>query len=401
MSRMGFSSTRLIRSLNASIVLQTLYRHGRCSRSQLTRLTQISPATISRIIAELLEQGIVYEGKQAKSTGGRKAVYLHLDYTKLYIVSVQLLRDRTAVAVHNLKGELLHKRPIAPAGFSPEELLPEVYNQIELILTHSGINRDHILGVGVAISGVVDSTNGVMVRSVNLDWEDIPVAQVLGEMLDLPIFVANDANAAALAELWFGQCQDCDSLLYLKTDTGAGVGLVVARNLVSGQHWLAGEVGHLPVIPGGRKCRCGRHDCLEAYVYLADVLQHYEERTGRRITKEQFVELAANQDPAAEQLVAETVQAISQAVCSWAVLLDLDKIVVGGIWGQMKSEVLAHIQADYERVLASSGLKRQVTIVSSSLSDDNDLFGAAGIVIHSWLSPKLQEHKGGEPWKYQ
>ena len=169
--------------LNAKIVLQTLYRHGRCSRSQLTRLTQISPATITRIITQLLEQGIVYEGTQAKSTGGRKPVYLHLDYTKLYSISVQLIRDRIAVAVLNLKGDLLLKRDISPVSFTPEELLPEVHQEVENVLAHSAINRDHILGVGVAISGVVDSTQGLMVKSVNLGWENVPISEKLGGML--------------------------------------------------------------------------------------------------------------------------------------------------------------------------------------------------------------------------
>lgn len=396
MSQLGFSSTRLIRSLNAKIVLQTLYRHGRCSRSQLTRLTKISPATITRITTQLLEQGIIYEGTQAKSTGGRKPVYLHLDYTKLYIVSVQLIRDRTAVALLNLKGDLLVKRDITPVGFTPEELLPEVYREIDSILGQTGVIRDHILGIGVAISGVVDSTRGLMVKSVNLGWENVPVADILGGMLSLPIYVANDANAAALAELWFGQCKDCDSFLYLKTDTGAGVGLVIRRQLASGPRWLAGEIGHVPVIPGGRQCRCGQRGCLEAYVYISDVLERYAALAGRSLTKTEFVELVQSGDKGACSLVQETAHALSQAVCSWGVLLDLDKIVIGGIWGQMDKEVIEPIYRRYTQVLANSGLERDVTISGSSLSDDNDLFGAAGLVIHSWLSPELAAMRGGE-----
>ncbi|HHT72809.1 MAG TPA: ROK family transcriptional regulator [Firmicutes bacterium] len=396
MSHKGFSSTRLLRSLNAKIVLQTLYRHGRCSRSQLTRLTQISPATITRIITQLLEQGIVYEGTQAKSTGGRKPVYLHLDYTKLYIISVQLIRDRIAVAVLNLKGDLLLKRDISPVSFTPEELLPEVHQEVENVLAHSAINRDHILGVGVAISGVVDSTQGLMVKSVNLGWENVPISEKLGGMLSLPVYVANDANAAALAELWFGQCRDCDSFLYLKTDTGAGVGLVLRRQLVSGHRWLAGEIGHLPVVPGGRRCRCGQQGCLEAYVYLSDVLERYQAAAGRTITKAEFMELVKSEDAAACELAAETAQAISQAVSSWGILLDLDKIVIGGIWGQMDAQVIQPIHDHYKRVLTTSGLERDVVISGSSLSDDNDLFGAAGIVLHSWLSPELAAMRGGE-----
>lgn len=396
MSQKGFSSTRLIRSLNASIVLQTLYRHGRCSRTQLTRLTHISPATITRIVNELIQQGIVYEGTQAKSTGGRKPVYLHLDYTKLYIVSVQLIRDRTAVALLDLQGELLLKRSMTPTSFSPEDLLPEVCHEIENILVEGKVNQDHILGVGVAISGVVESTTGIMVKSVNLGWEDVPVAQILSERLDLPIYVANDANAAALAELWFGQCQDADSFLYLKTDTGAGVGLVVSRNLVSGPQWLAGEIGHVPVVPGGHRCRCGQRGCLEAYVYMADVLRRYQESTGRSIAASQFIELAKLRDPEATRLVKETTHAISQAVCAWGVLLDLDKLVIGGMWGQLDELVIEPIQAQYQTILRQSGLNRKMSIIGSSLSDDNDLFGAAGIVIHSWLSPKLVTERGGE-----
>ncbi|NLM39801.1 MAG: ROK family transcriptional regulator [Firmicutes bacterium] len=396
MSQKGFSSTRLIRSLNASIVLQTLYRHGRCSRTQLTRLTHISPATITRIINELMQQGIVYEGTQAKSTGGRKPVYLHLDYSKLYIVSVQLIRDRTAVALLDLRGELLLKRSMTPTSFTPETLLPEVCREIESILAQGKVNEDHILGVGVAISGVVDSTTGVMVKSVNLGWENVPVAQILSERLDLPIYVANDANAAALAELWFGQCQDADSFLYLKTDTGAGVGLVVSRNLVSGPQWLAGEIGHVPVIPGGRQCRCGQRGCLEAYVYMADVVRQYSQNTGRSISVSDFMALLQVNDPEASFLVKETAHAIGQAVCAWGILLDLDKLVIGGVWGQMNELVIEPIQAQYQAILKRSGLDRRMSIIGSSLSDDNDLFGAAGIVIHSWLSPKLVTERGGD-----
>jgi len=361
----------------------------------------MSPATITRITTELLEQGIVYEGTQAKSTGGRKPVYLHLDYTKLYIVSVQLIRDRTEAAVLNLKGDLLLKRDIKPEAFTPHGLLSEVYLEIEDILTRSAINRDHILGVGVAISGVVDSTRGLMVKSVNLDWENVPVADMLGGMLSLPVYVANDANAAALAELWFGQCRDCDSFLYLKTDTGAGVGLVIQRQLVSGHRWLAGEIGHLPVIPDGRRCRCGQQGCLEAYVYLSDVLDRYRAASGRAVTKEEFLYMAQSGDGRACALVAETAQAIAQAVSSWGVLLDLDRVVIGGMWGQMEEQVIRPVYEHYRRVLTTSGLERDICISGSSLSDDNDLFGAAGIVIHSWLSPELAAIRGGEAQRDQ
>ena len=224
-----FSSTRLIRSFNAATVLQTLYRHGSCSRSQLTRLTGMSPATITRIVTELLEQGVIQEGRHGKSTGGRKPVYLHIDYSKLFIVSVQLLRDDSRVALLDLDGQILLKRKLSPSSLAPQTLLLEATEMIETLLEESPINREHILGVGVAISGVVDSKRGVMIKSVNLGWENVAVAQILNDALDLPIYVENDANASALAEFWFGHSETQTSM-YIKTETGAGIGIILWQN---------------------------------------------------------------------------------------------------------------------------------------------------------------------------
>ena len=382
-----FSSTRLIRSFNAAAVLQTLYRHGSCSRSQLARLTGMSPATITRIVTELLEQGIVQEGRHGKSTGGRKPVYLHIDYSKLFIVSVQLLRDDSRVALIDLDGRILLKRKLSPSSLTPHGLLSEVTEMIETLLEESPINREHILGVGVAISGVVDSERGVMIKSVNLGWENVPVAQILNDALDLPVYVENDANASALAEFWFGHSRDTDSSMYIKTETGAGIGIILGKTLVSGPHWMAGEIGHVPLIPNGHACRCGQKGCLETYVYINDVLDRYWKQTERGINKQQFVQLAKRQDHTAKQLLNETAEVLSKAVCLWGILLDLDVIIIGGFWGQFDKEIIERIRQQYLHILEKTGIHRDITITSSSLGEDNDLLGAAGLVIHRWFTP--------------
>ncbi|HHY09894.1 MAG TPA: ROK family transcriptional regulator [Firmicutes bacterium] len=381
------SSTRLIRTYNAATVLRTLYQYGSCSRSQLTKLTGMSPATITRIIAELMSQGIVLEGRTGKSTGGRRPVYVHIDYTKLYIISIKLLRDQRTVAVLDLRGQILHKKDLDPSDLDPEVLIASSIATANDLLKKYKINREHILGVGVAISGVVHHEAGLLVNSVNLGWENVPVAELLDEGLGLPIYVENDANASALAEFWFGHARDSTNSMYIKTETGAGVGLIIGKTLISGPQFLTGEIGHVPLIQNGQPCRCGQKGCLETYVYLGDVLKRYKKAAGSAQTRAKFLSLVSEGEKAALEIVGETAQALALACAGWGILLDLDVITIGGLWGELKQEVVDYCQNYYTAVLDRTGIPREVKITGASFGHDNDLLGAAGLVIDRWFVP--------------
>lgn len=382
------NTTRLIRTYNASTVLQTLYRHGSCSRTQLAKLTGMSPATITRIIAELMEQGIVLEGKAGKSTGGRRPVYLHIDHTKLYIASLKLLRDDCRAALLDLKGNILSTEKLPWGGQTPQEFLHNTVEILSTIFTQAGINREHILGVGVAVSGICHPKEGRVIRSVNLDWEDVPIAELLGSELQLPIFIENDANACALAEVWLGTARDAVSSMYLKTEEGAGAGIISNKALLNGSRFTTGEIGHVPLIAGGQPCRCGQKGCLEPYVYFGDVQARYAEKTGRKVTRSQFVELIQAQDAAALDLVRESAGALALACTHWGILLDLDVITIGGFWGKLQSEVIDYCQRYYAATARQSGIPCSTTITGSSFNnEDADLLGAAGLVIDRWFAP--------------
>lgn len=381
------SSTRLIRTYNASTVLRVLYQHGSCSRSQLTRLTGMSPATITRIIAELMEQGIVLEGKVGKSTGGRRPVYVHIDHTKLFIGAVKLLQDDCVVAILDLRGQIIDKERIFPHTLEPSILLEQVVNTLNRLLEHCGINLEHILGVGVAVSGVCHSDQGVVLNSVNLGWQDVPVTEILNTNLDLPIYMENDANASALAELWFGQAKDTTNSMFIKTEMGAGVGIIINKTLITGPHFMAGESGHVPLVTNGEPCRCGQRGCLEPYVYFGDIQARYHDRTGKLIDRDEFIELVRRKDHYALELVQQTAPALALACAHWGILLDMDVITIGGLWGEFTEEIITYCQNFYARVLENTGISREIRIVGTEFGDDTDLLGAAGLVINHWLTP--------------
>lgn len=393
--RQSPSNTRMLRSANAVSVLRTLYAEGGCSRAKLTQLTRMSPATITRIIAELGGQGFITESGVEASNGGRKPVVLELNYDRIFIAGVQILRDRVDLALADLKGHIAARRGFEPYSLEPALLIKEIVKECEALLAESAVDREHVIGIGVAISGIVDSLNGVLLRSTNLGWREVEIAGALQAGLGLPVAVENDANAAALAELWFGRAKSASSLLYIKTDRGVGAGVVVERNLLTGTRGMAGEIGHVPLIQPGRPCRCGQSGCLETYLYLPDVLRRYEEATGERPANgEALFAKAGGGDAAAARIVDEAAEALSRAISLAAGLLDLDMVVIGGVWGRADG-ILQRIVRHYRAVLESCGLDKDLEVLGSDLGEKADLLGAVGLVINRWFTPPLQAAEAG------
>ena len=347
----------------------------------------MSPATITRIIADLMNQGVVLEGKVGKSTGGRRPIYVHIDHSKLYIASVKLLRDDCMVAVLDLRGKILKQQHLKPASLRAEKLLATVVTSLNGLIESYAINREHIIGVGVAVSGICHPEEGLVLRSINLGWKNVPLAKILGDSLQLPIFMENDANACALAEMWLGNAKDTTNSMYIKTESGAGAGIISNKTLLTGPRFITGEIGHIPLIPGGELCRCGQQGCLEPYVYFGDVQARYLKEAGRKINREEFVELVRKRDGYAVEIMQEAASALALACAHWGILLDVDVITIGGFWGNFKEEIVDYCQVYYSSILEQSGISCQTTIAGSGFADDADLLGAAGVVINHWFTP--------------
>jgi len=388
--RRSLSSTKFIRSFNAVSILRTLYRKGSCSRVQLTETTQMSPSTVTRIISKLLEQEMITRIGIGESIGGRKPEIFQLNYEKLYLVGVRMLRNQVDLAVADLKGKILRKREFQPYSLEPEALITEVAREFELLLKDSSIQKDHILGLGLAIAGIVDNENGILLRSVNLGWREVKIQDMLEKTLGVPVLLENDANAAALAEFWFGCGKDVANLLYLKTDTGVGAGIIHERNLFTGFRGMAGEIGHIPFMRQGHKCRCGLQGCLETYLYFFDVMRRYEAKTGLQLEDiDRLFRRALDGDNAAWDIVNEAADALAIAVSFANGLLDLDMVVIGGVWGSLGEEFLDMIRHKYRVIPEKSGLNREVFITHFSLGADCDLLGAVGLVINRWLASPI------------
>ncbi|MBA2133258.1 ROK family transcriptional regulator [Capillibacterium thermochitinicola] len=388
--RRGLSSTSLIRSYNVVSVLQTLYREGACSRARLAKVTKMSPATITRIVSELLSQGIITEHGIGKSNGGRKPILLKLSYEKLFIIGIQIRRDQVALGLADLKGKLMRKTSYSPYSLEPDTLIRELVQELQNLMQNANVKKEHILGVGVAISGIVESERGILLQSVNLGWRDVPVAEMLEKYLDFPVVVENDANAAALAELWFGNPKNVANFLLLKTSTGVGAGIIYNRKLLTGPRGMAGEIGHIPLKKDGQPCRCGQQGCLETYLYFPDVLKRYQSETGKEL--KDWLELytkVLNRDPVACQILEDLIEILSIAISLCGGLLDLDMVIISGIWANFKELLIERLERKFQTTLELSGLKKKISVHCSTLGEDSDLLGAVGLFTQKWFTPPI------------
>ncbi|MFV4913713.1 ROK family transcriptional regulator [Microbacterium lacticum] len=250
------------RAHNRSLVLQTLFHQGAMSRADLSRETGLTRVTISDLIAELIEDGYVAERGTREVTGpGKPAILVDLDREGHRIIGLDLSRsDRFLGAVLTLDGEIVARQE-ASVPADPADILATVIR-----LTRELVADAHapVLGVGVGSPGIVDD-HGTVLTAPNLRWTDIDLEGILRAEVSLPVLVANDANAAVLAEYTFGGAGD--DVMLVRVGRGVGSGLLSGGQPMLGGRFAAGEIGHVTVgTDGGPVCVCGKVGCLEAWL---------------------------------------------------------------------------------------------------------------------------------------
>ncbi|SEJ18611.1 ROK family transcriptional regulator [Demequina mangrovi] len=253
------------RSHNRALVLQELYRSEGLSRADLARAVGLTRVTISDLVADLIADGLVIElGLRSDVRPGKPATLLDINRTGFAVVALDLSYDNLfRGVVTDLDGTVQHRDQTDVTGVTGDDAVAAVAALLDRLVARAAAP---VLGVGVGSPGIVDDA-GTVLSAPNLGWADVPLQALLAERTDLPVVVANDANAAALAERTFGGGQE-DAVL-IRVGRGVGSGLVIGGLLVRGAHSAAGELGHVVVgTDGGDVCACGKSGCLETWLAI-------------------------------------------------------------------------------------------------------------------------------------
>jgi glucokinase-like ROK family protein len=381
-----------------------LRQHGHASRAHLAELTGLSTTTISNLVSELLEEGIVTEEGTIKSQGrrgaGRPRTSLCLVPEARHAVGIHIGVGQIRVAVADLSAQLRNYLSLDHSlHSSPTEVLCDVAALADKALAESGIDREKVVGVGVGASGLVNPHTGVNLMAPNLGWRDVPIRDLLAQQLALPVCVDNNARAMALGEALFGVGSGIHALAFVYARIGVGAGFVVGGRLYRGSAAGAGEIGHTTIVSeGGEPCRCGNYGCLETVVSepvivrLAEALAaqdpdgilatHLRRKQGTAI--ERIFGAARAGDLATSAMLEERACYMGIALANLVNVLNPELIVLGGILAQGQDLLLPTI----ERVMrqrAFANLGAQVQIKTTGFGPQAGTVGAAALALNTFF----------------
>lgn len=259
-------SKALIREINEALVLDVVRAQAPVARGVIAAQTGLSPATVTGITAQLLRAGLLAETDAVRSTGGRPARLLRLGVDAVFAAGVRVSTTEAVAALVDLGGEIVATRREALRSTAPDDVVEAIARAVEGLA--AGRTAGELIGVGVAISGMVDLAGGTVRHSGSMDWEDVPFGPLLGERLDLPVRVDSYVNSIASGELLFDAELEGRDILVFSIGTSLGASLVVGGRIHQGHAGAAGgfahwRVGHGTAAP--RPCHCGAVDCLESW----------------------------------------------------------------------------------------------------------------------------------------
>jgi N-acetylglucosamine repressor len=385
------------RQHNHRLVLRTVYDFGPISRAEVARTTGLTRTTVSDVVTDLLDDGMVEEVGRGPSSGGKAPILLSIVGDARQVIGLDLGEGTFAGAFVNLRGEIRRVVELPVDGRNGDDALAIVFRLVDELIAEAGSPP---LGIGVGTPGLVDTRTGTIRWAVNLDWQDLPLGGLLTERYGLPANVANDSQAAALAEYTFGDGRRLPNLITIKVGRGIGAGLVLNGSLFQGDGFGAGEIGHVAVVDDGAACHCGRFGCLETVASSGAITARAaglavelgsplaaRSRAGE-LAFDDVVRAFAAGDPAARTAALEAARYLGQAIAGLIGALNISRIVLDGPVTAFGDDWLATI-ADEARRRSLGMLSRDTEIEFGRLAPNVVVLGASALLITRELGLSL------------
>jgi glucokinase-like ROK family protein len=269
----------LVKQINKTLVLNTIYKEKPISRAEIAKLTGLNKSTVSALVDELLSEGLTLEIGIGESQGGRKPINLSINKEVGSVIGIDLGVNYILSILTNFAGEIIWEKRIAIKNRinSPLQKVQDLFGLIKETIDHAPPTIRGIIGMGVGAPGMLNYDQGYILSAPNLLWENIKLKDIIEEEFNIPTLIDNEANAGAIGEKWFGFGKKASELVYVSAGTGIGAGIVINNELYRGARGLAGEIGHMTVDVHGIKCTCGNIGCWEEYASEKALLRYLQE----------------------------------------------------------------------------------------------------------------------------
>ena len=382
---------------NKRLILKTIYDQGPISRASVARITHLTRPTVSSTVAELIGEGLVGEVGQGPSEGGKPPILLNVVDDSRHLIGVDLWVAGSEMrgGIIDLRGKIIHRFKLPWQKQNGKVTLDSAYQLIDGLINMS---TSPLLGIGVGTPGLMDPQRGMVRTAVNLDWHNLPVRDLLEARYNLPVYVANSSQTAALGEYTFGPNQGNPNLIVIKVGWGIGVGIVVNGQLHYGDGSGAGEIGHVVVEENGDLCLCGLRGCLKTVASSTAIIErarqiaqnnpqsklHDFAATPEDIKFDTVLKAFEAGDEQLRILIEEIGYYLGIVVANLIGILNIQRILITGNVARFGETLLASIRQEMER-RALPVLAKSTQVQACSLGDDIIIQGAAALLLSNEL----------------
>lgn len=395
------ATVRDLRRVNRTAILRRLYLGGPLNRVVLAQLTGLSAGSVTNVTAELLEEGLIREVGFEESDGGRPRVLLEVNPDFGAVIGIDvgetgILVEAFDLAMNELAAAATPLHPQHHDAASVIEHIADAVNGLKAKLEAEG---RPLLGVGVALPGVVEHLGETRVHAPNIGWEDVRIERLLQERVELPVRAENGAKTLGQAEMWLGAGRGAEHAIVTLWGTGVGAAIFTDGALYRGAASSAGEWGHVCIVAGGKECRCGARGCLEAYIGAGPLLAEWAERDpeARRDMdpdSEAWIDgllARADTSAAARAVLDQTAVYFGIAAANLANLFNPERIIVGGWLGLRLGPTLLPRMREVLGEQALDYAADRVTLELGRLGTDAVALGASTLIVEEILA------SGGRP----
>jgi len=402
-NRQNSISKNLLSKHNKSSILHTVWQNKGISRLEISRQTKLSTATVSRLVDSLIKHDRLLEERETIPVSkGRPMKSLYFGNNERFIIGIDLGTTYIRGMLTNMSAEPIKEIEIVTESLKGSDyVLNKVIDVIERLSDTNLVKKEQIIGVGMAVAGIINLKEGVVVYSPAFQWRNVKLHEYIQSRIKLPLFIDNVSRVMALGELAFGRGNDFDNLICVNVGYGIGAGIIINKKIFYGTEGIAGEFGHVPV--DGDKlilCPCGKNTCLTAYSSGDAIAQRARLKMKKKpskilmdlcnnlpenITAKTVVEAALQNDKISLEIFRQSVHTLGLAIAGLINIFNPQAVFIGGgvaqngeiFWKPLKETVQNHV---------FDQLSTKYEIFPVSFLDRAALYGAIGLVINEILN---------------
>lgn len=381
------------------MIIEAIYHQGSKSIPELSRSIQMSTPTITRAIDELVSEKLIIEEGIGASSGGRRPNLYGINPNSRYVLGIDINRYFVRMCLFNLLNKPAAEIKVLNDGLeTTKDILKVIYEGAMDMIKSSGIDKAKILGVGIALPGLIDIRTGISYSYLHSD--DKPAAALFEELFHLPVFVEHDTRTMALGEQAFGLAKGKQNVICLNIGSGISIGLILNGQLYRGNSGFAGEFGHMQVDPDGKLCDCGKIGCLETLASVTAMIRKAKKELEggansiilkivdnnlNRISSDVILEAAQMGDQFAIGLLAQIGEHLGKGIAVLLHLFNPELIIIGGELSKADNYLTDPIQQNLNQYTIAK-IRKDAQIINSELGENAGIMGTIPLVMDNMFA---------------